>query len=183
MKNKLNSGIGINDYRNCEKHIQQTWNNMLKRCYNPKVQAKHPTYIGCSVDPVWHKLSDFREWFLIHYKEGFELDKDILLPGNKVYGPDACRFVPQYINLLLTGSGAARGNLPLGVSLQKNGSYRARCNNGYGNQLCKTFKSLQEVVDWYSITKKRIVKEQAQRAFLDNSIKTDVYMALVQRQF
>ena len=47
------------------------------------------------------------------------LDKDILIPGNKIYGPDACLFIPQDINSLLTNSKAARGLYPQGVAFCK----------------------------------------------------------------
>ena len=93
-------------------------------------------------------------------------------------------------NTLLTDHGAARGNLPLGVTAEKpnnhrkiNTTYRAKCSDGYGKQITKTFKTVEEAQSWWSITKKKIVKEQAIRAFLDNAIKTDVYLALVRRDF
>jgi viroplasmin and RNaseH domain-containing protein len=62
-------------------------------------------------------------------------------------------------------------------------TYRASCSNGYGERIDKTFKTVEEAQAWYSETKKHIVKEQAQRAFLENAIKTDVYLALVRREF
>jgi len=33
--------------------------------------------------------------------EGKHLDKDILIPGNKIYSPDRCIFVSSLINLLI----------------------------------------------------------------------------------
>ena len=57
------------------------------------------------------------------------------------------------------------------------------CKNGNGIQLKKRFNVLDDAIKWRSETKKRIVKEQATRAFLENSIKTDVYLALVRRNF
>lgn len=35
------------------------------------------------------------------HMEGWHLDKDILLKGNKVYSPETCAFVPAKINSLL----------------------------------------------------------------------------------
>lgn len=68
------------------------------------------------MDEAWHDFSDFERWFSEHHIEGFHIDKDILTPGNKVYGPENCIFVPQALNSLLTAHGAARGLYPLGVS-------------------------------------------------------------------
>lgn len=196
-KNKLVYGIGVNDY---EESIRENgksmksyaiWHGMIQRCYSTKLQQTKPTYIGCSVCPEWLSFSNFKKWFDENYIEGFHLDKDILVEGNKIYSPKFCRFVPQYLNNLLTDRRNARGELPLGVSeLNKdnqksriNSTYRAKCNNGYGNDITKTFKTIQEAVAWYSATKKRIVKEQAVRAFLENAIKTDIYLALVRREW
>lgn len=196
-KNKLVYGVGVNDYEGNVfedgKIIKsyKTWENMLGRCYSTKVQIKNPTYIGCSVCDEWLSFSNFKIWFDENYIEGFSLDKDILLEGNKIYSPEFCRFVPQYLNNLLTDRRNARGELPIGLTeLNKdnqkgriNSTYKAKCNNGYGNDISKTFKTIQEAVAWYSATKKRIVKEQAQRAFLENAIKTDIYLALVRREW
>jgi len=44
-----------------------------------------------------------------------ELDKDILNPGNKIYGPDRCLFVSRYVNTLLMDCSISRGKYPIGV--------------------------------------------------------------------
>ena len=190
---KIVSGVGINDFgakiSNNGVHIRSyaTWKSMLDRCYNKLNTKRRPTYIGCSVCESWISFSNFKQWYDTNYITGFELDKDILIPGNKVYSPEACRFVPPYLNKLLNDHGNRRGDLPVGVSQANKGrcspTYTAFCNNGYGFQLNKTFKSIPEAVDWYAETKKVIVKEQAVRAFMANSIDTDVYLALVRREF
>ena len=97
----------------------KTWSDMLRRCYAPKYQKLKPTYIGCSVCVEWLYFPNFKKWFDTHYVEGFQLDKDILITGNKIYSPDTCIFVPQSINKLFTDSGKTRGNYPIGVSFNK----------------------------------------------------------------
>ena len=196
MNTKLVSGVGINDLsenvivNGVALQFYNTWNHMIQRCYSEKCQLKQPSYIGCSVCDEWKHLSNFKKWYDENYKEGFHLDKDILIEGNKVYSPATCRYVPRYLNNLLNDNSASRDELPKGLSEQKpiygrrvTSSYQARCNNGYGKQTYKTFKTIPEAQEWYSATKQRIVKEQATRAFLANEIKTDVYLALVRRKF
>lgn len=50
--------------------------------------------------------------------QGMHLDKDILVPGNKMYGPEFCRYVPQEINKIPM-SGRKRqdkdSTMPMGV--------------------------------------------------------------------
>lgn len=192
---ELVQGVGINDIdedvKVDGKHLPfyRTWVAMLNRCYSTKLHLTQPTYIGCTVCEEWKYLSNFKKWYEENYIEGFQLDKDILVEGNKVYSPERCRFVPQYLNLLLNTRNNDRGSLPLGVierkiyGNNKTTSYYGKCNGIRGEKLSKTFKTIHEAQAWYSETKKRIVKEQATRAFLENAIKTDVYLALIRRNF
>ena len=67
---------------------------------------------------------------LAHDWEGMSLDKDIIVPGNKVYGPDTCVFVSIQLNSFLVDSCAARGEWPIGVHWNKRaGKFVAGCNN------------------------------------------------------
>ena len=163
---------------------------MIQRCYSDKLQERFPTYRGCSVCDGWLLLSNFKEWYDIHYRDGMSLDKDILIPGNKVYSPDTCRFVPGYINSLLTNAGAIRGDYPLGVRAMKpsshgqiNTTYQGHCCDGNGKRLYKNFKTIPEAVAWYITTKKKVAKEQAIHAFEAGDITEDVYQALISRQW
>ncbi len=76
----------------------KAWIGMLERCYSDKLHARCPTYIGCSVCHEWHNFQAFAEWFDKHYIEGFHLDKDIKIEGNKVYSPETCIFVSHKDN-------------------------------------------------------------------------------------
>ena len=125
IKNKLVQGVGINDFpapikvngRDIKSY--NLWKSVLQRCYSVDCQMKHPTYIGCSVVKEWHSFSRFERWFTENYIDGYHLDKDILVPGNKVYSAGTCVFVSREINGLLTDCRAARGAYPLGVNFHK----------------------------------------------------------------
>jgi hypothetical protein len=127
-------------------------------------------------------FSQFKAWYDENYREGFQLDKDILVPGNKIYSPESCRYVPPYINSLLLDCGASRGELPLGIDRNRT-AFRAACSNRQGKRVSRNFGTVEDAVAWYKETKKCIVKQQAIHAFLANEIKSDVYLALVQRNF
>lgn len=93
---------------------------MLARCQpGGVVQRKQPTYIGCSVHPDFIKFQDFATWCQTQIgfrNDGWDLEKDILVQGNKVYGPDTCCFVPHCINGVLTHIQSNQGVYPSGVS-------------------------------------------------------------------
>ena len=100
---------------------------MLSRCHDPKYQKNFPTYIGCSVVDEWLTFTNFKSWMIEQDWEGLQLDKDIISPGNKVYGPETCCFVTHAVNNLLTDSAAARGKSPQGVSFhKKSGKFLAK---------------------------------------------------------
>ena len=122
LKRKIH-GVGINDVpgaatqaKQLPRHYYTVWSGVLKRCYSPREQARYPTYIGCTVDPRWHYLSNFKQWY---DEQGDvtskQLDKDIISPGNKVYGPDTCFFVPFRLNAFFIKRDKLRGKYPIGV--------------------------------------------------------------------
>jgi hypothetical protein len=125
-KPKLVYGVGVNDadyvvqpvgpdgkQRMCPYY--RVWRNMLTRAYCQKYQVTRPTYIGVTVCKEWHSFMAFRAWMETQDWKGKHLDKDIIVPGNKVYSPATCVFVLREINALLTDRAAARGEWPIGV--------------------------------------------------------------------
>jgi hypothetical protein len=86
-------------YKGKDTRAYKTWNHMLERCYDHKCQEKHPAYKGCSVAKEWHNFQVFAEWFEENYPNDggtYQLDKDALVKGNRVYGPNTCCFLtPQ----------------------------------------------------------------------------------------
>lgn len=133
-------GIGVNDasytttptvdgVRLCDP-AYYAWADMLKRAYSPKFHATNQTYSDVTVCNEWHSFSAFRAWWLDNYLEGCYLDKDLLAVGNREYGPDACVYVPRWLNNFTEDRGALRGEFPIGVSFyKKTGKYQSICNN------------------------------------------------------
>lgn len=64
-------------------------------------QRKFPRYEGATVHEAWKdKPQAFADWIVLQpgWQHGWHLDKDLLLPGNKVYGPDTCCLLPRTLN-------------------------------------------------------------------------------------
>lgn len=98
------------------------WSGMMTRCYNPKYHEKKPTYKDVIVCDEWLHFTNFKNWLHSQpefHKEGWEIDKDILKKGNKVYCPEFCVFVPPEVNSQLTKANSRRGDYPIGVSWHK----------------------------------------------------------------
>ena len=150
--NKLVYGVGVNDLgykthvqevvtKNGGKRIRKTvflckyytvWTDMLKRCHSKKYLESRPSYIGTSVCSEWLSALAFKRWMTQQDWHGKCLDKDIVVPGNKLYSPETCAFVLPATNSFVTASDACRGDYHIGVSLfKRTGEYRAQCKNPF----------------------------------------------------
>lgn len=79
------------------------WYNMYYRCYSSKYHERSPQYKDCSMCDEWlDDKNEFYDWVRENYytvgNEQIDLDKDILVKGNKIYSPDTCIFAPHSIN-------------------------------------------------------------------------------------
>lgn len=113
--------LGIGKYNQKDHYeIYKVWNGLIQRCYDPYFLDKHPTYRDCMVCEEWHNFQNFAKWYEENYykcnNETMELDKDILIKGNKIYSPETCIFVPNRINLLFCKRQNDRGKYPIGVT-------------------------------------------------------------------
>ena len=142
------------------------WKSMLRRCYSDTYQKKQPTYEGCEVSDNFKSYEYFYEW--CHKQvgfdvNGFELDKDLLIKGNKVYSEDSCVFIPADANLVLTKRTASRGNHLIGVCWHKRDkAFVAQVNKNKGKQEhLGSFKTEIEAFNAYKQAKESFIKEQA----------------------
>ena len=111
-------------------HFYQVWVSMIKRCYSKKFQVKNPAYVGCSVCEEWKTFSKFKCWMQNQNWRGKELDKDILLNGNKIYSPESCVFVSKIVNTFTVDGGASAKSRIVGACFSKNHKkFISRCNN------------------------------------------------------
>jgi hypothetical protein len=119
-------GVGINDAqyivrtkvdgRFIESPAYSKWRAMIARCYDKDFHARQPTYKDATVCSDWLTFSNFELWFDDNNIDEYQLDKDIKIKGNKVYGPDTCLFVPREINNLLNKRQRLNRLLPTGVA-------------------------------------------------------------------
>ena len=148
------------------------WSSMLERCYSTTLKKKYPTYEGCEVSDNFKYYEYFYEW--CHKQIGFgvdgngnsfQLDKDLLVKGNKVYSETVCVFLPNEINSLLTKRTASRGEYLIGVSWSNpHKSFVARVNKNKGeSEHLGLFNTEIEAFNAYKTAKESFIKEQANK--------------------
>ena len=116
-------GVGINDVMIpyfTKTRTWRTWCGIIRRTDKRDLKWLTGTgkeqYADCTLDPRWFKLSVFKEW--IEQWDDFEnkeVDKDLLIPGNRIYGPDTCLMVRPVVNKWFKTKKSGGGDLPRGV--------------------------------------------------------------------
>jgi hypothetical protein len=108
------------------------WANMIRRCYD----TGHKAYSdygakGVYVNPLWHNLQNYCAWYYSNCpSDDFRIDKDLLVFGNKEYGPEFCRAVPVRINNLFLDKFSVRSAHGMGVKKSGVGTYVASIKRG-----------------------------------------------------
>jgi hypothetical protein len=152
------SGVHTPEYRK--------WKMMFYRCYDSKFKASAETYQGCEVGQAFHRFQNFAEWCnnQAGFKEGFQLDKDILVKGNKIYSPETCVFVPHEINSLLTKADKMRGDLPVGVSWHSRDQvFTVKINTANGAKHVGYFSNVSDAFEAYKVTKEKHIQRVAEK--------------------
>ena len=120
--------------------VYQTWKAMLQRCYAG--DTYNSAYLGCAVCKEWLTYSNYKLWYDLNSVPGWEIDKDLLIEGNKVYGPEGCVFLPKYLNGLFKGKNT--GRLLKGVLLVRSGRFQARAWNHGVSQALGTYETEEQ---------------------------------------
>jgi len=172
-KRSLIFGVGINDWvGNIEldgKKIREykLWKSMLQRCFDEKCKQKYPTYEGVTCSKEWLSMTKFIEdvsQMRGYGLSGWQLDKDILQKGNKLYSKDNCCFVPLEVNMLLTKSDNSRGEFPVGVCFDKaSGKFMAGLRINGKTKFLGYFNTPEEAFQAYKAAKESHIKAVAEK--------------------
>ncbi|HFZ1935628.1 hypothetical protein I5N09_23830 [Serratia marcescens] len=116
---ELVAGIGTNDLKDIKKQQEigltpdlyeesrKAWNNRLNAQKNGRA----------TVCEDWQLHGNFARWWLDTQVDGWYIDKDWIVAGNKEYHPDKCVWIPNKINTLMNDR--STNGLPKGVSIQQ----------------------------------------------------------------
>lgn len=176
---------GVGDYTQTNTFAHMYWRGMLERSYNPEYRKNHASYEGVSVCEEWHSFQNFAEWVTkqIGYgNKGYNLDKDRLFKGNKIYSPNTCILIPQELNKLVAAPDVRRGNSPVGTSTRTdlNGKYMARYSrigSGEKEVYLGLFETAELAFKAYKKAKEAYIKERTE--FWKDKIDPRAYAALI----
>lgn len=162
------------------------WRGMLKRCYCKNDLLRYPSYNGCTVSKEFLNFMLWAERQVGFDAEGYQLDKDALIEGNRVYSAETCVFVPPPINMFFAAPRTnIREGLPTGVCYTNQSvggkKYRylhAYINNKEGKRIkLGIFDSVGDAESAYLLAKMNRAKELAYE--FDGKVDTRVITVLL----
>ena len=169
-----NNGIFGNGKYTSADRAYNSWTGMIIACYSEELRLKTLSLIDCTIDKQWLNYQIFAEWYEQNHIENFVLDKDILIKGNKKFGPDTCCFVPLEINGLFNKRDSCRGKYPIGV-VRSRKKFMAQISI-YGKIRLGLFFTPEEAFQCYKKAKEQHIKNMADK--WKNQLKLEVYQAL-----
>ena len=164
--------LGVGKYDSRNNSAFKIWMGILIRLNDNVSRIKQPTYNDVDMCEEWLDFQNFASW--CHNQDGFsmkdgkgkgyQLDKDILVKGNKLYSPETCCFVPQEVNKLLTNRRNDRGMHPIGVTYEKDRCRFTAQILCYGkHKRLGSFGSAVEAFQAYKEAKESYIKEVAEK--------------------
>lgn len=198
---KLVQGWGINDIPEFSvgenKNLYKIWSRMLERVYSKNWQERYTEYAGVKISEDWKYFSNFVNWASNQYWKGNDLDKDLLINGNKLYSSETCIFIPPCINKCLVKHNG-RGQYLMGVGYQERSHtmvnpskkpYTARCRVGesIGSKFLGMYATEIEAHNAWRIAKAENLVYWAEKWKTDpemsKSFREDGYCALYERAY
>ena len=159
------------------------WKNMLARCSNLH-HKNFKTYQNCEVSENFKSYEYFYEWAnkqVGFNVKGFDLDKDLLTKGCKVYSENSCVFLPSEINTLIIKCDKVRGDCPVGVTYHKSSNNYAAQISMFGKRKhLGMFNTKLEAFNSYKKAKECHIKELANK--WESEIDERAYNALMNYQ-
>jgi hypothetical protein len=147
------------------------WVSMMHRCKEGGLQQmRRPTYAGCSVSENFKDFQCFANWCNAqpgYHKtdsngRSWQLDKDLLVKGNKTYSEDTCVFIPHCVNSALTTGNKNNRLYKLGVTYCKFYKRFKSSHKVYGKEtFIGYYKSEEDAFCAYKIAREAYLKDLA----------------------
>lgn len=145
--------------------IYEVWHGMITRADDAKWKETHPTYKDCTVCDEWRDFQVFAKWYtdnIYDFPGKLDLDKDLLIEGNKHYSPETCLIIPHVVNQFIADVGVKKeSGLPKGVDKQGN-RYAAYIGGGRRLLYLGAFDTAREASKAYKAAKAEQMREFAQ---------------------
>ncbi len=161
---KWSSGYRV-DNKTYHTKASAVWHAMRQRCGVGGSKKANTAYQDCVISDNFLQFQFFAEWCqnqVGYGLENYELDKDILLHGNKVYCENRCVFVPQALNSFFCTTSGPISDLPKGVTRCKD-KYMARFAPASTSGYLGVYATAEEASQVYQDTKRTCISAWVKR--------------------
>ena len=144
--------------------IYSLWRGMVQRTLSNTYSKKRKrnVYEQSTLCEEWYNFQVFCKFVYEnkYYNVGYQLDKDLLVRGNKHYSPETCCFLPLELNGVICSDFENSNGLPLGVNTKYDYYEAAISYRGKRKRIGK-YKTPEEASAAYVEAKEAYVKELA----------------------
>lgn len=161
------------------KKVLSLWRAILKRCYESGTNKTYKTYEDCTVHEDWHNFQNFAAWYVNHeyYGFGYDLDKDLLVRGNKVYSAETCCMLPHQLNTSLPIVRGNNNERSVGVYKNRQNKYQVAVTKDGKRVSLGVYITDVEASDVYKDFKRKVLVDLAEKwKYL---VAVDVYESLL----
>lgn len=161
---RLSSGVWQKYYTeggiNLVSYSATVWQNMKARCREGSAYRQGRfSYDDCSMSQDFKDFQLFTNWHVnqVGYGlVGYQLDKDALFGGNKIYSSENCVLIPSQLNTFFVGKDEGK-SLSQGVSVRNDsGKYEAQIRINGLNKKLGSFTTEQEAYQAYKEVKESL---------------------------
>jgi len=112
-----------------------TWLHIIKKC-----RTINGKFNNCEIHKDWLSLKLFSIDFKAMYRDGFCINKDLIVKSNRIYSRDACVFIPKNIHAWIYTKNRGGVHSLTGVT-SEDGVFIARIKCGEKNKKIGRFDS------------------------------------------
>jgi hypothetical protein len=175
--------MGVGPYGSkTHKDAYQRWSGIFYRIFLSKDTNNLSSYHDCRVDDRWCNFQSFAEWYYSQYThpdEIYDIDKDLKVRGNRVYGPDTCLLIPESLNVLIASDKA--NPLAQGISIRHN-KFRARVTIDGVRKTLGNYNSVEDAVAAYRSGRTEAIMSRSNKLHSEGKI-TDEILRLIEERY
>lgn len=146
-------------FEKSDKEIYSIWSGIRNRV------GIRAAYLDCTISEKFQDFEFFLNWYRNQFGSnlGWEIDKDLLVKGNREYGEGTCILLPREVNMALSSQKSSRGALPRGVTYDKSkDKYAVKCSVGNNKQkFLGKFDNIEDAFLSYKNFKELLLKSLA----------------------
>jgi hypothetical protein len=162
----------VKDHR----ELYHRWSNMFRKIYTSNTASTINAYGDCEVDKRWYNFQNYARWFYNQFRhpdESYDVDKDLKILGNRIYGPDTCLLIPSVLNTAISFDSKLKN--PRSGVVMRNGRYCATIRRDSVLYFLGEYDNPDEAMESYHKAHCDLIFKMAERLFISGKLTKEIY--------